>query len=502
MVGSDFSGGSLNLPPLLSTSTGFNKNVIKNFLSNISLTVMLNVLVKPAWIFTEFWVHNHIGHESWGQYTALLSFSFLFITLSDLGINQYTTQKLASAPGLLQQYFPSLITTKVILSLLYPLLMMGLGWVWGYSGNEIYLLGLLALVFSGTQLKQFFRSHFQAMQRFRIDAYASVFERAVLLILAWALIFTYIDIERFIYARLLAVTLSILSFAWILFRAYGNMGMRLEIGKVRTFLRTSISFALITVLNSFLDKVDQVMLERMAGEHETSLYAAAYRWMDAIGMYLIITLTIFFARFARYIHDKEEQTRLLKDAQSITAIPIVFICAFVAFYGESFISLLFTNSNTAEVAVMTRALKILFMGVLLNGLLQTYSVLLSATGYIYFINRITIIAIMLNIVLNVFLIPVLGALGAAWTTVAALSLLGITNIVFVHYKLEVKVPWDILLKLIIAGGIISFIIYLFSLLTVSWWIAGLLSGIIFLVICVWLSIIPKAYLTFLQNFRK
>ena len=59
-----------------------------------------------------------------------------------------------------------------------------------------------------------------------------------------------------------------------------------------------------------MTKWDQVMLERMAGDVPTGLYAAAYRWLDAFSMYLWIVLPMFFARFAFFPGDVERQGQL------------------------------------------------------------------------------------------------------------------------------------------------------------------------------------------------
>ena len=468
--------------------------VIKTFFSHISLTILLNALVKPAWILTEFWVHNQIGHEAWGSYAALLSFAFLFIALSDLGINQYATQKLASDPDLLRSYFPQMLGIKLILVAFYPLAMCGLGYLWGFTHEELFLLVLLAFIYGGTQLKQFYRSNFQALQAFKVDAFASVTERAILLVLAWALLYTYIDIERFVYARLLAIALSILLFSIILRQKQGYLGISLNKKGTASILRASFSFALVTVLYSFLDKVDQVMLEKICGDRETSLYAAAYRWMDAIQMYLIIILTIFFARFAHFIKDYATQSKLLRLAQVLVALPLIFISSVVFFHGELFIELLFTQSTPEEIATMTYAFKILFISTLVNGFLLVYSTLLSATGSIPYINKVIIGGILLNVGLNLFLIPRQGASGAAWATTFTLNVMGLFYIGRVYWEGHVQIPWDLIGRMLGLTIFLGGCLYGLQELIAIPWVSIVLSGGIFLLASLLLRVIPEEIL--------
>ena len=97
---------------------------IKNLFANISLAVLLNLLVKPVWVLVEMSVQNVVGHEAWGMYAGLLSFAFLFITLADLGVNQYLTKTLASEPERLQKLYPNLFGLKLVLLAAYPVVML------------------------------------------------------------------------------------------------------------------------------------------------------------------------------------------------------------------------------------------------------------------------------------------------------------------------------------------------------------------------------------------
>ncbi|MEO0585637.1 MAG: oligosaccharide flippase family protein, partial [Bacteroidota bacterium] len=161
--------------------------------------------MKPLWLLVEMEVQDQVGHADWGLYAALLSFGFLFITLSDLGINQYATKMLAGDPGLMRSYFPNLLSFKFFLTLLYPVIMGVLAWSLGYPEQHIYFLVLLCLVHSGGQLMNFFRANFQAMQRFSLDGFLSVFDRIILLLITIYLFYTQLDISRFIYARVVTV---------------------------------------------------------------------------------------------------------------------------------------------------------------------------------------------------------------------------------------------------------------------------------------------------------
>ena len=437
--------------------------------------MILNLLVKPVWILVEMQVQDVIGHDMWGLYAALLSLGFLFITLSDLGINQYSTQHLASRPELLPEVVPHLLSTKFVLIFLYPFILMGIGWVLGYRGIELYFLALICLIHGSNQLLEFFRANFRALQKFQIDGFMSVFERLLLLVLVWILFLTQLDITRFIYARLLALGVAVIVFYLALVRVYGWIRPRLSLPKVKEVIRYSWGFALMTILYSVHDKVDQVMLERMAGDVQNGLYVAAYRWVDGFGMYLWTVLPIFFARFAFFIKDHKEQEKLLHFGQPITAIPMIFVCLFVFFYGEKLL-FLFDQSTPEELAIMLACLRIVFIAILLHGFMAIFSTLLTSTGHLRFVNRLVFASIALNVVLNIIFIPQYGAIACAWSTVASYALMDFGYMVYIGMMLPIKLPLMQMLKLLLIFLVGAALFYGGIRLEINWVITSFVAG--------------------------
>ena len=57
----------------------------KKFVSSLLLLLLLNVLVKPLWIFgIDLTVQNRVGAEAYGLYAAIFSFTMIFNIVLDL----------------------------------------------------------------------------------------------------------------------------------------------------------------------------------------------------------------------------------------------------------------------------------------------------------------------------------------------------------------------------------------------------------------------------------
>ena len=452
---------------------------IGSLFQNISLAVVLNLLIKTVWILANNVVQDEVGHRDFGLYLALYSLGFLFLALSDMGINQYTTVTLAAQPDLLKKLFPSLLSLKLAFSAIYPVFMVGAGWLLGYEGVELYYLFVLAVVHGVLQINAFFRANFQAFQQFRIDAFASVLDRVVMLGIVGVLLLTRITIEGYIYAYLISAVVAMIVMYVGLTRLHGILRPVWRGHAVRELLRASLPFAILTVLYSVNDKVDQVLLERIIGgeegKHETGLYGGAYRWVDTVMMYLWTVLPIFFARFAYHRDNREALKKLLAFGQAIAALPMLFAGVFVLFYGEKLL-FLFKNSSAAELETMTWSMKVLFIAVIVNGLFAIYSTLLTSTGHEKFVGKMIAVSIMMNVTLNAIFIPEYGALSCAWATVVSFSFLSLTYLLHLRFRLKMPLPWDVLGKLILIGVGFGAAFWGLDAAGLPWYVVSALGG--------------------------
>jgi O-antigen/teichoic acid export membrane protein len=433
--------------------------------------------VKSVWILLNNKVQDRIGHEAYGTYFALFALGFLFLAFADLGVNQYVTKSLAGSPEELRGHLPGFFTIKIVLAVIYPLFMAGVGFALGYSTTEIGYLLVICYTHSLAQLVGFFRAGFQAYQFFRMDALASVIDRIFLIVLVLFMLSREITLDSYIAACFISSAVSMVLLYFVLVKQIGAIRPGKGTTTWRAMLKMSMPFAILTVLYSVNDKIDQVMLERIYSKTEAGLYGAAYRWVDAIMMYLWTVLPIFFARFAFHQHSKKEQSNLLRFGQGLAAIPMIFCAVFVWFYGEKLLWQ-FKGSSPEEIMVMTSCLKILFIAVVVNGIFAIYSTLLTSTGHEKFVGWAIMGSILLNLTLNVILIPQYGAIACAWDTVVAFSVLSVAYVLYVSIRGEVAVPWDILLRIAVAGGLFAGCFYALSRTELDWWIVSMISGVV------------------------
>ncbi|RSK43332.1 hypothetical protein EI293_10525 [Hymenobacter perfusus] len=460
---------------------------------------MLNLLVKPGWVVLENVVQDRIGHELFGTFTALLTLATIVAAVSDLGTTQLTTKRLAASPSFFTDFFPTLLPLRAGLGVGFLALTVGLGWVLGYRGHWLLLLAITAAGLLLTQYTLFLRGVLQAHQRFNTDAVLSVLERLLLLGLVLALLPMGLTLDRFVGVRTVAVLFTFLLLVGLIRRLYGRVALRPRWAQARQVLLESLPLAFITLVYGLNERIDMLMLERLVSAREASYYAAAYRWVDAVMMYLWTVLPLFFARFAHATGRPEEQQKLLWFGQRIVTVPLLLVVGFGLFRGE-LLFFQFKHSTPTELLRMTQCLQILFLNVLVHAFFAIYSTLLTSTDHEKPVSWLVTGSIVLNTGLNFLLLPRYGALAGAANTLLCAVVVSIGYVWLVPRRTGVQLPLAVLWRLALAfGGLCAGWYALRTYAGLPWWLETGVAGIWLLVLIFALGIVSFSELQALRK---
>lgn len=336
----------------------------------------------------------------------------------------------------------------------------------------------------------YFRALLQAQQRFSLDGWASVADKSLLMLALLPLLWQGgLTMPIFLWLSLLTGGSAAGIFGLLTLKNTNIFSQTFPAKKdIVDLFKQSLPFAAIGLLFATNERINQIILERLAGATENGLYAGAYRWFAALSMYLWTVLPVFYAKFAAGTRmPVAAQQKLFHQGKIIVSLPIIWVCGFIVAHAEKMF-ILFTDSKPLEITAMATTLRILVVAMFVNGTFNIYSTYLTATGFEQAVNRLLIVAILLNSLTTVLLAPTYGALGAAGALSLSFCWLA-GGYVYYFYKLSpLKVPLALSLKLLCVAFICwgSFA----GLAHVSvWWLNSIVAGILLLVSAYLLRII-------------
>lgn len=416
-------------------------------------------------------MQDQIGHAAMGLYAALLSLAFTLRPFADAGMSQYTIKRIANDSGNYSTLMGPTVLLKLGFSVLYIAGLVGLGWLWGYRGFALYLLAVLGLVHAALNLLEVFRAAFQGFQHFRLDGLATIWDKTVLMLLIVAMLaWNMLTLENFVWATLLSMGSATVIFGGVALWKYGRVKVRASRRKATFILRRSFPFALVVVLFSFNERLNQLLLESWASDDEAGYYYAAFRWVGTIQMYLWTVLPVFYAKFAKNFRKPPEvQQALFNAGQAIVALPILAVAGFLWFQGER-LFFMFQNSTPQELAYMSLNLKILGGMLAINGVFNIYSTYLTATGREKYVNKLLIASITLSTGANYFFIPLFGAQAASWVLLGAFAFLSTGYVMVVTERTPLRPPVGLLMKIMLVAGLYLAVYYSLLQLSVPWWV--------------------------------
>lgn len=453
----------------------------KRFVLNIVFLLLVNLLIKPVWIFgIDRNIQNTVGHESYGLYQALFSFSLIFQIILDMGLQNYNHRTLARSPRAFGNLFPNILLSKSILAVVYFILICLLGALIGYTGQAFRLLALLAFVQILNSLMLYLRSNVSGLQHFKTDSLLSVSDRLMLILICGYLLFFYngkdaFRIEWLIYAQIAAYTVSALLAFILCLKLTRISRVQFDLKKVWVISKGSLPYALLIFLMALYLRADSILIERLLpnGQEEAGVFAASFRLLDvANNISGVLFAGILLPLFGRMLARSEDVRPIVRISLNLLLPVSLTTVALAWFFGTDIMHALYTEATAYDGRVF-KALMFAFPGFCIG---YVYATLLTANGNIKALISISLACLLVNLLLNAFLIPALGALGAGITAAATQVVLALLNIRRARKVIGLK--WDqnwigqyaLFILLVTGGG------FLISRLTISLPLGVLLVG--------------------------
>jgi PST family polysaccharide transporter len=398
------------------------------------------ILANVGWLFGDrilrlgmgllvgVWVARFLGPEQFGLLNYAVAYAGLFLPLALLGLDQIVVRDLVNEPARRYETLGTAFSLKLLGGVVSYVIAVVAIVVVRPASTEMQLLVALAgtiLMFQAFDVVDLF---FQSQVR---SKYAVVARNAGFLVVSAVRVGLILAVANVI-AFAGAVALEALLAAMGLALAYRLSGerfgtWRVTRGRAAELLRTSWPLVLSGVAITVYMRIDQIMLGEMIDDAEVGIYSAAVRISEL--WYFIpvaIVSSVAPAIASAKKTDEDQYQRRVQQLLYTMALLGYVVALPVSLIAGPLVQLLYGQ----EYARAGAALAVhIWAGVFVNlgGAHGLWHINEGRTG---FFSVSTALGAVLNVVLNLILIPQLGAAGAA---IATLVSYGVTVAVLGHF---------------------------------------------------------------------
>ena len=420
----------------------------KDFLFNLFILLFLNLLVKPFWILgVDMGVQNAVGAESYGLFFAFFNFTLLFNMLLDLGITNFNNRNIAQNTQLLSKQISGILTLKLVLGLIYLFIVLIAGICIGYEGFQLKLLAWIAFNQFLNALILYLRSNVAALLMFKTDSILSVLDKLLMILICGVLLWGNVNqkpfqIIWFVYAQTAsyliasAVALTIVLLKAKITRLTWNFTF------FRAILKKSFPFALLALLMSIYGRFDAVLIKWILPDsissYQSGIFASAFRFLDALAQVAFLVAVILLPLFSKMLKNKEDLTPIIRSAFTLLFFFSVTSTILLFAYRIPLLSYRYPDIWMESVRVFV----FIIPCIIPISMIYIFGTLLTANGSLRILNITSGIAIVVNIVINLTLIPVLEARGAAIASLSTQTSIGLMQFIIAFRLL--KIPFSIL----------------------------------------------------------
>jgi O-antigen/teichoic acid export membrane protein len=392
----------------------------QKYFQNTGWIFSMKVLSMIVSFIATLFIARNLGPTNFGQLSYAISFVGIFSFIASLGIDNILYRELIKYPDRRKEFLGSAFMIKITGGVIGIILISIFALLWATDDVS----KILIIIISGTFIFNPFQIigyEFQAQVK---SKYPSIIAFVATLILNILKVIIILEGKGVIYLALILLLEPIIYalFYWIIYeKQIGSKISQWRFDKDIAIALLKDSWPLIFsgAFALVYSEIDQILIKNMIDAHAVGIYDSAVRVAE-VWYFVpnIIMMSLFPAIINAKIVSAELYLKRLKKlsllltglAVSIAIITTLFAPAMIyILYGVAFMS------GTIILQIYVWSL----IGSFLGSLVANYLVAENYRHISFFVNLIPMIV---NVILDIYLIPKYGIIGPAWATLMAYSL--------------------------------------------------------------------------------
>jgi O-antigen/teichoic acid export membrane protein len=366
-------------------------------------------------------IANYLGAISFGDLSFADALTAIVAAVGTLGLDSFIIREIIQEPEKKDEILGTSLLLRIAVNVfLVPLSVLIYVIFHHFSGKAdhsltwiVFFLAFASFFKSFNVIDSYFQSQVASKYVVKVQNICVIISAGVKVLLVT------LKLPVIYFAVALAFDGFILAFglAWMYHsRGYSMRGWTFNRARARSLLQQSFPLILSAVMVSIYMKIDTVMLKTV-GSAEVGVYNAAAKLSEA---WYFIPVAIVTSVFPAIIHArKTDLPRYFKRLGNLYDLLIFIslpVALFISFFGNDIINLLYPNHQYEGAGPM---LSIHIWSGIFVFLGSASSQFLLAEGFTLISFQRTALGALVNVLLNLWLIPLYGGIGASLATLVA-----------------------------------------------------------------------------------
>lgn len=399
-----------------------------------------------------------LGTSGYGDYSTIIAFLSLFGIMADLGLYTLLTREISKNPNERHKIASNIFSIRVISAFLIIGISPVIAFLLPYS-REIKIaifLGTLAFIFQSSA--QVLVGIFQKEFKTQVTALSELISRMVFLgLVSW--IFYYLRNQSVILLIGALVLSNLLYFLIVFFSSQKLIKVRFKFDKKywSYILKESFPIAIAIVLNLIYFKIDTIMLSIMKSSSDVGIYGVAYKVLEILIVFPAMFVGTMMPLFSKAnAEDKQWLKKIVERSLGFLIISAVPIVVGVFILANPIISLI--GGQGFEMSGNVLKILIFAVGIIFIG--NLFGHLVVAIGVQKKIVKVYLVGAILNISLNLILIPAYSYIGASVSTVITELVVVILSFFVIKKALGYIPSFGLFGKALLSSIVMGLILYL------------------------------------------
>lgn len=398
-------------------------------------------------------IARHIGAEGTGKYFFALSFTTIFVVFIDLGLTQVLIREGSKSKEKLQKYFSSVIFSKIFFAILTYIAAVVTIKLMGYSIETKHLVYLSAVTMIFDSLHLTIYGILRAIGNLKYEAIGIVGSQLLTLILGTTFLYLNFPLIYLIAAFTIPSFLNLIYAATILYKKY-HLSLKPTFDRevMKFFASIAVPFALAAVFARVYSYIDSILLSKLLGDAEVGWYSIPYKITYSFQFIPLALMAALYPRFSEYfVTNKERLAYIFERGMKYLLIMVFPVVVGIGILSRDIILSIYTEEYVNSIM----PLKILLLGLVFSYMSFPIGAFLNACNRQVTQTTIVFFVMVINIVLNLTLIPIYGVSGAA--IAALVGNLILTTVGYMIIPRITKISHSFILKTILQLAIATFV---------------------------------------------